>query len=113
MRPFQEVGESPIDEKMTEAANSANDFVKYYKSNEILFNETTCKIFDKINESFLKAWKDFRRSRQFGTTASPELSQDLIEKELDAYYKTLLEDIPKLKNELKQDFRKILGVEHE
>jgi ABC-type antimicrobial peptide transport system ATPase subunit len=113
MRPFQAIGEKPIIEKFQEAADAANEFVRFYKSNEILFNSKTCKLFEKINESFLKAWKDFRRARQFGQTASPELSQEIVEKEMDAYYKTLLKEIPELKEELKDDFRNILGVEKE
>jgi len=113
MRPFQAVGEKPIDEKFQEAADAANNFVKFYKSNEILFNSKTCELFEKINESFLKAWKDFRNSRQFGQTAGPELSQELVEKEMNAYYETLLKKMPELKNELKDDFRNLLGVEKE
>lgn len=113
MRPFQKTGEKPIEEKFQEAADAANEFVRYYRSNEILFNSKTCELFEKINESFLKAWRDFRRSRQFGQTASTDLSQELIEKEMDAYYKTLLVEIPALKEELKGEFRNILGVEKE
>ena len=111
MRPFQAVGEKPIDEKFKESADSANEFVKFYKSNEILFNSKSCELFEKINESFLKAWKDFRTSRQFSQGASPALSQELIEKEMNAYYETLLKEIPALKTELKEDFRTLLGVE--
>jgi hypothetical protein len=59
----------------------------------------------------LFAWKDFSNSRQFGTGASPTFSQELIQKEMDAYYNTLLKEIPELKNELKDDFRNLLGVE--
>ena len=113
MRPFQEIGEKPIEEKFKEAADAANNFVRFYKSNEILFTSKTCELFEKINGSFLKAWKDFRLSRQFGQATSPELSQKLIEQEMNAYYETLLKEIPALKNELKDDFRKLLGVENE
>lgn len=113
MRPFQAIGEKPIDEKFQEAADSANEFVRFYKSNEILFNSKTSDLFERINQSFLKAWKDFRLSRQFGQGASPDLSQELIQKEMNAYYDTLLKEIPELKKELKDDFRNLLGVEKE
>lgn len=113
MRPFQAAGEKPVDEKFQEAADAANEFVKFYKSNEILFNANTCKTFEKINDSFLNAWKNFRTSRQYGQGASPDLSQELIKKEMDAYYETLMKEIPELKTELKEDFRRLLGVEKE
>lgn len=111
MRPFQAAGEKPINAKFQEAADAANEFVRFYKSNEILFNSKTCELFEKINNSFLNAWTNFRMSRELGQTESPDLSQQLIEKEMDAYYKTLLTKIPELKEELKDDFRNLLGVE--
>jgi hypothetical protein len=111
MRPFQDNEEKPIEEKFKDAADSANEFVNYYKSKEILFNAKTCELFEKINDGFLKAWKLFRTSKRFSQGASPELSQEFFEKEMDAYYETLLTEIPVLKNELKDDFRAMLGVE--
>jgi len=113
MRPFQAAGEKPINNKFKEAGDAANEFVRFYKSNEILFNSKTCEFFEKINNCFLKAWNGFSTSRQFGQSASPELFQKLIEKEMNAYYETLLKEIPALKSELKDDFRKLLGVEKE
>ncbi|HMM10741.1 MAG TPA: hypothetical protein PKE03_01415 [Bacteroidales bacterium] len=113
MKPYQGAGEKPISEKFQEALDAAEEFVRFYKSNEVLFNAKTCKLFDKINDSFLKAWKDFNISRQFRQSISTDLSQELIKKEMDAYYETLLKQIPVLKEELKDDFRNLLGVEKE
>ena len=46
---------------------------------------------------FLKALNDFRISREHGLAAGPELSQELLKKELDAYHITLQKEIPTLK----------------
>lgn len=100
MRPFQAAGEKPLEDKFKEAGDAANDFVKFYKSNEILFSVKTCKVVEQINESFLNAWRAFTTSRQFGKGASIDLSHDLLEKEMDAYYKTILKEIPELKEVL-------------
>jgi hypothetical protein len=111
MRPLQHFGEKPYEEKYKESSESANTFVTFYETNEILFSTTTCELFEKINSNFLTAWKDFTFSKQYSSRISPEKFKETIDKELNAYSKTLKMEIPKLKNELKDEFRELLGVE--
>jgi hypothetical protein len=111
MRPFQHSNEKPYEEKYKESSESANTFVTFYQTNEILFSKTTCELFEKINSSFLTAWKDFTFSRQQSSRVSSEEFKETIDKEFNAYYEILKKEIPKLKSKLKDEFRKLLGVE--
>jgi len=107
VHPFQGVDEPSIESKAEVAADDGNDFLKYYHSNEILFNDNTCKIIDKLNDNFRSAYSKhlmhIKRVRNQATSVS------LIEG-LDPYFDILKNEIIKLKKTLTDDFRTSLGV---
>ena len=82
MRPFQGINEKPIEDKFNLASKAANSFTGYYRINEILFNQKTCELFIKINDSFLKSWEDFSHSRRLKFGPTPEDTKRLIDNEL-------------------------------
>lgn len=103
MALFQPVGELSENEKAKIAAKDGNDFLDYYNENRIYFNKETCLVFDEINEKYKKAWIDF----QFKDKIKAEKRED------DLYLKswrTVSEEIPKLREKIEDDFRKIMGV---
>lgn len=109
MKPFQLVGEPSLEEKSQMAAKDANDFLEYYRQNEIVFNNETCTIINKLNESFVKAWNDFMKYQRKLKTESFQTEEE-INKSLSPYYDVLNKEVPELKEKLKDDFRRTLGV---
>ena len=108
MAPFQATGEPSLSEKSTIAAADANNFLDYYQSNELLFNEQTCSIITKLNDSIKSAWKSYHMYHH--TYGDPDLEQKRIDATLKAYYDVLNKEVIAIKDELKKDLREILGV---
>jgi len=48
VKPFQATGEEPQDEKLKKAAESGEEFRKYFKKNRIYFSEDVCETMDKL-----------------------------------------------------------------
>lgn len=109
MAPFQPAGDPPMKEKSEVAAKDANDFLEYYRQNEIVFNNDTCAIIEKLNASFVKAWNEFNKYQR-KMNSGGFVSEEEINKSLAPYYNVLKKEIPELKGKLKEDFRKTLGV---
>ena len=108
MRRIQFVGERPIIEKLAESGRLGNEFLDFFKENELIFNEGTGKLIYAINDQFLSAWRDFNLAEQFKDVHDPDLIQDVYKKRLKAYDETLMTEVPKIKGELITEFRKIL-----
>lgn len=109
MRPVQFVNEVPIVEKLKMSGTLGNNFLEYYKENEILFNDETCHLINTIQEMFLNAWKDFKLAEEFKDATTPDLQMELYQTRFKTYDQTLMTEIPKLKKELIAEFRKILA----
>jgi hypothetical protein len=110
MAPFQRTGEPSLTDKSQKAANDANDFLDYYLGNEILFKEETCQIINTLNDSFKKAWNSYN-TFPVGKVAPTLVNEEKrIELTMKAYFDFLNKEVPSLKQQLKDDFRKTLGV---
>ena len=85
-----------------------DDFKLFFLKNEIVLDESICKIIHAINDEFAERWGDYNMERfRKGTGLEPSSN---IEKQFENYDKSFNEVIPKLKKELKKAFHKELGI---
>jgi len=105
--PFQGVNEPSADDKARIAATDGNDFLDYYQSNQILFNDHTCEIIDQLNTEFKTA---FNKHSLHLRTIKNQSGLSAISQGEDPYFDILKNKIPTLKRKLSEDFRKTLGV---
>ena len=107
MAPFQSVNEPSTEVKSNIAATDGNDFLDFYHSNEILFNEKTGEIIDQLDTKFRSAFNKhvlhLRREGNQNYSGVPIQGED-------PYFDILKNEVPKLKKQLIDDFRKTLGV---
>ncbi len=108
MKPFQTVGEQSQDEKADVAREDANAFIEYYQMNSIFFQKEICELLDDINKRFLEVWVDFT-----SYLGEPHDSQERIEKRKawTNAWEVITEKIPEIESELRDEFRKLLGVQ--
>jgi len=103
MAPLQLAGEPSKAEKMREAANLANDFIKYFDINRIYFDEDLEEKINIFDGKMREAWNKFRYA------TAEELGKQDIDKWNEAW-KEVKEEIPKLKKEIERKFRKEIGM---
>ncbi|MFZ3077189.1 MAG: hypothetical protein WA139_01925 [Candidatus Aenigmatarchaeota archaeon] len=105
---IQVVGESSYPEKQKKAGESGKEFLDFYAKNDIYFSSDVCKKIDIINDTFLKAWNEFEIYKPY------ESNRGINENEKsDAWHKSwdiISKEIPPIKEELKKEFRNMLGV---
>lgn len=107
--PMQKVGDPAKDEKLENTAKSGNEFLNFYMMNKIYFPPEVCETVEEIVEESMEIHKEKRtRAAKF---AHREMEPGDFEKELDYWERVTEEDIPKLKEELENHFRELLGVE--
>ncbi|MCK4729853.1 MAG: hypothetical protein KAT28_00895 [Candidatus Aenigmarchaeota archaeon] len=95
------------DEKAEETRKSCNRFIDFYAKNEIYFNKKISGSLYRINATFREIW-NATPTNDLNNAASPQQKQQW---RVDAN-KKLYNEIPKLKEELKKEFHKILGVKN-
>jgi hypothetical protein len=98
--PIDLGGLPPIEERSKRAAESANEFVDYYKENKIFLNNDICKLLDEIHKCIAEAWIKFNQ-------------KDRVRPDKDYWgdsWQTITEKLPQIKEKLENDFRNILGV---
>jgi hypothetical protein len=77
---------------------------KFIKQNQIYFNEEICELLDKIIDHLLTALRKFHISHGDGVSAE---NRNTYLKEAD---EIMRKELPKVRAELKKEFRSILGV---
>lgn len=101
------------EKELTEKASSSfNDFNSFYQKNKIYFNENTNQIIDEILNGFHKAFWDYHQFNFYKDTGVTE-REHIIEarqKMTDAY-KSVQNEIPKVRKKLEDEFRKLLNVD--
>ncbi len=106
MNFIQSSEEPPQEEKGKEAAEIANDLIKYYSQNKIFFSEELAKDIDNFLDELKKSWVEFLIS--------------VINKNIKEYkeslryhssaWKKIEKDIPEIKKQLERKFRDIIGI---
>jgi len=105
MAIFQKAGDTPEKEKGEIAAQNANDFTDYYEENKIFVDRKLSEKIDKLSAAFRDAWLKFEISR------GSRKEEDTYIKFWESAWKTITEETPKIKEEIEDDFRKIIGIE--
>ncbi|MFH1656194.1 MAG: hypothetical protein ABH956_00265 [Candidatus Nealsonbacteria bacterium] len=101
MAPFQEALDLSQEEKAKNAAQSANDFLDYFNENKIYLNDNLERKINFINKELRDAWIIFKY-------ANWEKNKDI--KEWKKAWDKVKNDIPVINEEIKKEFRKILGI---
>lgn len=92
-------------ERVNKAAESGNDFFKFYGTNKIYFEKSTCLLIENLQEQFREVHSDYSFRHTFGMPPS-EMTYEMAKKASERVRK----DIPKLMETLEDDFRKTLGI---
>ncbi len=93
-------------ENTKKAGNSGTEFFKYYSKNKLYFNQDTCGLIEEIIKLLKDSHFDFSYEYVFGPI-SADFKFESIKKATDK----IREKVPKIKSELEENFRKIIGVE--
>jgi len=110
MRPVKLNPERTDKEVSKEVVQNANIFFDYFDENEVVFNEDTCILIRLIKDKYLAVWKTYFVRQFKGDSISGELLTKNINDMREAYETILQVEMQKLKKELRQDFRKKLGI---
>jgi len=112
--PVKQIPEGiEYDEMESKLMNKANldyqNFNKFYQGKKIYFEETTCDIIDSILDTFQKAIWDYNEHKYYKPLGDKLLFKEAKLKMIDAY-KSIEDEIPKVKSKLETNFREILDV---
>lgn len=110
MHPFQREGDLPMNEKQKNAGYAVWDFVTYYDDNKLYFSQTICNLIEDIYDYVKKSWREFTMFPSYEKFFDHELENRRIQK-WDIAWDKISVIVPKLMNQLENEFRKLLGVE--
>jgi hypothetical protein len=100
------------DKKLVDKASSTfKDFHSYFEKNKIYFTESTCLMIHQIRDAFYNSIWDYNAHKivKASRITESEIVIEAHEKILKAY-RSVKEEIPKLRSVLETEFRKILLV---
>ncbi len=109
---FTENYEKEIDILISNSNNCFQNFNSFFERNRIYFNDTTCLLMDEIRKTFHVAIWDFNEHRMYKQMGEDDrqVIKEAHQKMIKAY-KSMKDDIPKLRQNLETDFKKILNVD--
>jgi hypothetical protein len=110
MRPIKLNPDKSNEEISKEVVNNANDFFNYFEENEVIFNEDTCKLIRLIKEKYIAVWSTYSTKQFMGDSATGDILVQIVTDMKVAYDNILEGEMQKLKKELRDDFRKKLGI---
>lgn len=103
INPIQLGSTEPEEKRRERTSLNARDFFTYYSEHKIYLDKETCNIIDTINDKYHRISIDF----QFKDKIIPEKPEnDLWLKS----WKSLTEEIPPMRENLEDIFRKIIGI---
>lgn len=109
MRPIK-IDQGKTDEEISkEFMQNANDFFDYFDENEVIFNEETSTLINLIREKLIAVWNTYSAKKFMGNVKG-ELLVEIVNNMRSAYDNILTGEFQKLKKELKDDFRRKLGI---
>ena len=88
-------------ERIDNTGKAYNEFLLYYREHEIYFNPETCDILNKIIRNYYDTLWDYSYEHKTGFK-NPKDYKEIIKK--------VNEEIPKVLESLKRDFREALTV---
>ena len=107
-RPFQQTGEPPQREKYIKANNSGRELIEYFSRKDIYFREDLCIRIDNFIIGLNEILVDF--VLVIDSLEKGKIQKDSVEHWIKSWDKLTKEIVP-IKSEIKQEFRKLLGIE--
>ena len=106
MRPIKIKTDKSEEDAENETANHINSFYAYFDENEIIFDENEINTANLLRENFNKSWGTYQSVKRMESARGTEAWANVIEKSNEVYHSIVEAEIPKLRNELKNDFQK-------
>ena len=96
------------EEKEDQLVKTLIEYKNYYDKNELYFPTETANKINLMNEKFSEVWDDWKEKKKIEQTSYDIALQiqnwrNILDKVKD--------DIPTIKNEIKTEFRELIGVE--
>jgi hypothetical protein len=101
--------ESSEEKKSKTAIDNANEFWSYFEEHRIYLSADFCARITKLHETFQEAYTELVTSPTVITSKHGSSAFDLLT-QFTALYQ-IREEIPQLRQEIEDDFRKMLGVD--
>lgn len=101
--------EAELTENASKSYNALNTF---FQKKRIYFNEKTCAIMDEMLNAFHQAYWDYHEHKFYEGTGVTD-RETIVEarKKMMDSYKSVKDEIPKIRKNLEEDFRRLLDVE--
>jgi hypothetical protein len=99
-------------ELVSKANETFQSYHTFFEKNKIYFSESTCKLIHEIRDAFYQALWDYNQHKLFeahGINDRKLISEAY--QNLEKSYKSVKDEIPKLRANLENEFRRILAVQ--
>lgn len=106
MRPVKIGGNKSEKEIETETINNINLLFDYFDENEIIINDQTANLINQLREKFYAAWGTHSKASFMEQARGTDVWIKSIDEKIEAYNKIVAEEIPSIKQILKNDFQK-------
>ena len=93
-------------EQTKKAEKSGAELFNYYEKNKLYFNKDTCELLEEILKLLKDSYTDFSMKYIFGT-----MSAEFEIEKTKRVSENIKDKVPKIKIELENNFREIIGVE--
>ena len=110
MRPVKLGSSRTKDDIENETINNINSLFDYFEENEIILNEKTAALLNELKTNFYKAWGAHNKASFMEQARGTDAWSKSIENKIGIYNTIVIEEIPKIKNLLKDNFQKQLKV---
>jgi hypothetical protein len=109
INPWQGIKEPTIEEKNANATKLFNELFLYFQENRIFIEEELAQEIDTLLKKFSEAWNQFQLSQM---EQNDDNRKEVIQDWKDAW-KNIDEEVPKVKAQLENKFRGILGIDNQ
>lgn len=113
VNPFIASGESPREERIDEAAESGEEFRRYYREKKIYFPPHICETVENLLERYRNMFEEFSVFRIHDDQDSHYERGENLDKWVENWQSLTEDEIPELREELEDHFRDLLGVDTE
>lgn len=113
VNPFIPSGDTPREERIDEAAESGEEFRRYYREKKIYFPPHICEMVEDLLKKYRDMFQEFSVFRIHDDQDSPYEPGESSEKWVENWQSLTEDEIPELREELENHFRDLLGVDTE
>ncbi|MCM3216746.1 hypothetical protein ABER75_11645 [Niallia taxi] len=103
-------GEDGKEKKAQKYMQSFNTAYEYYHINKIYLSENTCSIIDSLLDELRGIWSEFYSYDLINGLSEKHVERQEQREVWRTCYKEMKEKVPKIKRDLENDFRSMLGV---